>query len=61
MNDRLRALLDTSRLNGFEQMTAAFSWQLGPSSPQYYFNISSTFQSTRCVSSTYVREDVGTK
>lgn len=35
-NDRWRARLDTSRLNGFEQAMAALRRQSAPSSPQYY-------------------------
>lgn len=35
MSDRRRALLDTSRLNGFEHEMAALKRQSAPSSPQY--------------------------
>lgn len=35
ISDRLSALLETSRLNGFEHAMAALKTQLGPSSPQY--------------------------
>lgn len=34
-SDRWRALLDTSRLNGFEHEMAALKRQSAPSSPQY--------------------------
>lgn len=37
-NDRLSALLDNSRFQGFAQAIAALSSQLAPSSPKYYID-----------------------